>query len=285
MNKRKLCNIKINLPTKTELLEIEKEDYKRKKSDVNNFSYWYPKIKDCGFKTPESIVIPLSFEWYQWLNSDHYTKERINEFKEHIIKNLEKLNFNYQRDLFIKNNDFSNKFSFGDCKVTDISKIGEQFLNLSYAGLCVGAGGSTEIVVREFISNKKGEQGNKPTIYQGMPLNTEYRIFYDFDKNNVVSICNYWDPETMKKSLKNTPDGDVFKSYENILVNDFEKHKKELLELAKKHLKNVTNIKGIWSVDFMYINDEFYLIDMATAETSYYRETIKEYVEKQISEK
>lgn len=273
--KKSLKDIKIHLPSQEELLEIEKENYEKKKEDINNFSYWYPKIKDCGLKTPESIVIPLNYEWSHWLNSDCYTQEKINKLTEYIIKNLQKEKFDYQRTLFIKNNNFSNKFSFNDCKVTDISHIGQQFLNIAYAALCVGAGDSTEVVVREYIDSIKEE---KPAIYNGMPLNTEYRLFYDFDVQKIITICNYWEPDVMNQSLANSPDEDIFKSYQDELVKSYEAHKEELHEIAERGLSNVKELNGVWSVDFMYIDSQFYLIDMATAETSYYREKIQDYL-------
>lgn len=42
-------------------------------------------------------------------------------------------------------------------------------------------------------------QRTEPCIYKGLPLHTEYRVFIDADKNDVIGIAPYWDPDTMKK--------------------------------------------------------------------------------------
>lgn len=273
--KKKRIDLSRFLPTPEELEKIQEEVYLNKLNDKNNFSYWFPKIKNCGIKVPESVIIPLTKEWYKWLESDNYQPEKIKEFSEFILGKLKESGFNTNRTLFIKNNDFSGKFYFNNCcKVDNLNKIGDNFVLLNYESLLVGAGNATEVVIREFIKNNK----DIPTIYKGMPLNTEFRLFYDFDTHEVVTICNYWDKETMENSLpKFSDDGSTYRQYANTLVDNFEKYKDMIVDVAKKYLVNVHSLCGIWSVDFMYVNDEVYLIDMATAETSYYRERIIDY--------
>lgn len=57
-------------------------------------------------------------------------------------------------------------------------------------------------MVRDFIPDTE----NNPTIYHGLPLHTEYRVFVDFNATDpfeqVLGISPYWEPKTMKsKSL------------------------------------------------------------------------------------
>lgn len=273
MNIKNLLLEDLTIPTPEEICKFKKEQYDEKLKSPNNFSYWYPKIKDCGILVPESIIMPISFYWYVWLESDDYQPDKVQEFNEIILKFLKENNFNTNRKLFIKNNSFSNKFVFNTCCVEDIEDIGLKFINVNYGSLIVGAGNGTELVVREFIENSE----KIPTIYEGMPLNVEFRIFYDFDTNTFIDIFNYWDKDTMENSLHDTLDRQTYSSYSETLEKQFEETKGLIEELAVKHLKDI-DLKGIWSVDFMYVNNKVYLIDMATAETSYYFDRISDYV-------
>ena len=58
-----------------------------------------------------------------------------------------------------------------------------------------GVSTTNEWVVREFIGDKE----NNPCIYKGLPLHTEYRVFIDCDKNEIIGFNPYWDPEIMLK--------------------------------------------------------------------------------------
>ena len=60
-----------------------------------------------------------------------------------------------------------------------------------------GVSSNNEWVVREFIDDKE----NNPTIYNGLPLHTEYRVFVDFDKEEIIGISPYWHPEVMKENF------------------------------------------------------------------------------------
>lgn len=261
------------MPSPEVFEKMERENYERKKASINNFSYWFPRIKNCGFDVPDSVVIPISFEWYHWLCSDSYTEEKIHELTELLKGELEKSGFNYHRTLFMKNNDFSNKFDFRDCRIDDISKIGKQFLNINYAAMCLGAGCGTEAVIREFIEDST----EKPSIYEGMPLNCEFRMFYDFDEHRIVDIFCYWDKDTMESHLSGK-ELQTYISYEEILDRQFKSNRDILKSLAEIKLVAVGGFSGIWSIDFMTANGRFYLIDMATAERSYYYERIADYV-------
>lgn len=266
---------KINPISEEEMEKENKRIYENRKKSLNNFSYWYPKItKDNKFKTPESIVLPISYEWHKWLGCDNYKEEKIKEFQNYLISMIEKTNFNINRKLFIKTNDFSNKFVFNFPKLESIDSIASQFLDVNYGGLIVGLPSATEIVIREYITNKE----KVPEIYMGMPLNTEFRAFYDFDEHILIDIFNYWDKETMESNLYGH-EKKIYMDYADILESKYRKNKDKLKSIITENLKNNNEFKGIWSIDFMYVNGEYYLIDMATVETSYYRERIQNYIE------
>lgn len=235
--------------------------------DKNNLSYWYPKIKDCGIKTPDTIVIPINYAQFKWLGGDNYEDKDIKSMGTFIHNRIKSSELKNNKKLFMKTGTFSNKFNFASCKIEDFDTIGEQFLDIYYAAMCVGDGNSTEIVIREFIES---DNDIKP-IYNGMPLSTEFRIFYDFDNKKILGEFNYWDRETVAKSLRyeKNNDAEIFLSEIDRIENNFTKYIGKVTELINKCMKNVT-LEGKWSIDIMKAKDEFYLIDMATAETSYY---------------
>lgn len=68
--------------------------------------------------------------------------------------------------------------------------------------MIVGADDTSEVVFREFIGSKE----DVPTIYSGMPLHTEFRVFYDFGSKKAIGVSNYWNPEVMEKSMHNPLD-------------------------------------------------------------------------------
>jgi len=132
-----------------------------------------------------------------------------------------------------------------------------------YTSMLVGAGNTNEVVFREFLVDEE----NRLTIYDGMPLHTEYRVFYDFDTHKVVGVSNYWHPDVMKGNLKGEDDTHYEAEKENI-VADYETHKSFVIKEVQKWMKGVTNLKGKWSIDVMKNANTFYLIDMARMERS-----------------
>ena len=260
----------IKLPTREELEKIVKDRFENSLKNVNELSFWYPKIEVIGFKTPMTLIKKLTFEEFKWLGSDSYSPEKIEEFNQNLNIFLDENHWDKTKDLFVKSGLCSNKFvfKFPYVKAEEIKeKLGEHALNVYYGGMC-GELYSTEIVFREFLHTNVKEK-----IYIGMPLNEEYRVFYDFDKKQIIGIFNYWDPESMKKGLYGE-DLITFSRYENVINERFERNKERVLMECKNNLPKA-DLTGRWSIDFMMVEDELYLIDCATAEKSYYYDKTK----------
>ena len=64
------------------------ESYDKCIKDVNNLSNWFLKIKDVGFKVPDTVVVPLSFDRFRWLSSDNYTEDEIELFTKELKEYL-----------------------------------------------------------------------------------------------------------------------------------------------------------------------------------------------------
>ena len=171
----------------------------------------------------------------------------------------------------IKNGAFSNKFNANDC-FSNYYDIPRKFLNIQYAGMCYDADGTSEMIIREVIDY---DPSVVPTIYNGLPLRPEYRVFVDFDNDNTLYIVNYWDYDYCYSHLNKT-DKIIFDYMRSYLESEFENNKDKVIELIENNLipynkKNEDRLTGIWSVDIMKADKDYYLIDMAIGcQSAYY---------------
>ena len=185
-------------------------------------------------------------------------------------------------DYFIKTGTYSSKYEFRNAHIHDpkeINEMGEYFLFLNHLTCSMasplnntcfyGANTTNEWVLRKYIKDKE----HNPTIYNGLPLHTEYRVFVDFDADEVLGISPYWRADVMKGKFKNasTPqerhDYVIYQMHEDILQSRYDDSARMILEEIKKILPAV-ELVGQWSVDVMRNGDDYYIIDMALAENS-----------------
>lgn len=257
------------------VLKRRKENYMACQSNLENMSYWLPKVHSSIEKSkvnlaiPETLIVHLDFDRWRWLTSDNYKEEAIAEFNE-FLKNETKDFREGKSKVFMKTGIFSNKFQFDQTEITNDETIGSQLLDMFYTSMIYGASETAEIAFREFIETEAGI----PSIYNGMPLNTEYRVFYDFDNKKVLGVSNYWHPEVMEPALKDQ-DLETYLLYKNKLVSSFQEHKDEVSSLVHEALKEETSLKGSWSVDILKSGKKFWLIDMARMERSALRNVME----------
>lgn len=243
-----------------------KKRFEEANSNLENMSYWLPKIFDkfnqqSALQIPDTKIVKLTQEQWEWLTSDRYTPEDIAKFDEELKSEInEFLDFG---DLFMKTGVFSNKFNYTDTQINKEDTIGKKFLNMFYQSMIVGAANTAEVVVRINVPNVE----NRTTIYEGMPLRTEFRVFYDFDKKEVVGVSNYWHPEIMESRLQEEDLSGYLVEKETI-ITEYNALKGQVSEEVSLALSDVTELTGRWSVDVMKNGEEFWLIDMARMEVS-----------------
>jgi hypothetical protein len=255
--------------TQAEIDEHNRKEYEKDRANLNNFSYWFPKIKDCGMLVPESHVFIMPFEVYEKSIAGMCDGHVSNELHEWIAENALPVMPKYGY-MFVKNGIFSNKFNFDNNCLATKDTLAKNYLSIQHGAMCVEAGGYTELVLRKRIRHNRWHTA---TIYNGMPLRVEIRTFYDFDKRDTLYSVNYWDYEQIAPNLGFRTEKIVFDHVRHEIEEGFREHRMKVEAKVFEHMANVQGLEGIWSVDTLIDeNGEYWLIDMALGATSVYNE-------------
>ena len=265
---------KFERPTDEEMEQLAFKRYQDDRKYPENFSNWCNCIKDYGSFAHARIINNqvLTFEeMKEFEKTDNINKvdwERLNEILEPTLDKMEP-GIKYS----IKNGCFSNKFEFDTCVATK-DNLAEQFWKINYMSCMFSAGGNTELVVREYIKELKDET---LTIYNGMPLRTEARVFYNMNTKQIEYIVDYWDYNYCHNNLHTFNDKvifDIFHNKTNVPVTNHEVEFNKLCKYIETNIDTlqIEGLEGIWSIDFMYnkYNNIVYLIDMARGFRSAY---------------
>lgn len=246
--------------------------YKRLSENKNSIANWFEPLKTAinnqeFFKVPQTKILRLPIELAQFIRIE-YPETRIEDrdaFNDFIFKAFE---LEDDKTYFIKTGNFSSKFQFANAKCSEPREMGEYFQVINNFAMEVGAGSTIDLTVREYIEDIE----NNPTIYNGMPLRTEFRAFVDFDKNEVFGTVPYWDPTVMKNVLKNQAiaslnpnimqDFQTYLTHEDKLNKEFNTHVTTINKNLEKLIPNI-NLQGQYSIDVMKNGEDFYVIDMA----------------------
>lgn len=270
-----------------DILDLDPFVYELLNHDPNTMSNWLFAIKEVVdktqfFKIPKTRIIKVPLALLQ--------STRVYDFRELSPLSLEIINrfacrvfdLDLEKDYFIKTGTFSSKFDFRNAKVTEGQEVSELGSYLWYIQsqtnqmasplnnkVIYGVSSNNEWVVREFIDDKE----NNPTIYNGLPLHTEYRVFVDFDKEEIIGISPYWHPEVMKENfldigvsapIQKNHDYINYINHEETLMKRYEENKDLVVSEVSRLLADC-KLKGQWSIDIMQNGSDYWLIDMARA--------------------
>ena len=279
-----------------DIMDLDPVMYEMLDSNKNSMGYWLPKlVSACTgqsfFKIPATKVVkvPLPLLQLTRLEYTSLTPVTLSIVDKWAMKAFD---LDVRKDYFIKTGTYSSKFDFRNVKVTsekEVRELGEYLLYIHYqanqmAGPLVmprpivGTSTTNEWVVRDFIPDTE----NNPTIYKGLPLHTEYRVFVDCETKRVIGFTPYWDPEGMKNRFGHQSDADnphnthdymIFKAHEDTLMDRYYANIDLVLQEVEKLLPGL-DLPGQWSLDIMQNGEDFWLIDMGLAEQSTFREVI-----------
>lgn len=279
-----------------DIMDLDPIMYEMLGTNKNSMGFWLPKlVSACAgqsfFKIPATKVakVPLPLLQLTRLEYSSLTPVTLAIVDKWAMKAFA---LDIHKDYFIKTGTYSSKFDFRNAKVTsekEVRELGEYLVYIhsqanQMAGPLVlphpmyGCSTTNEWVVRDYIPDAE----NCPTIYKGLPLHTEYRVFIDCETKKVLGWHPYWEPEGMKNRLGHQNDADdphnvhdyiIFSNYEPTMTARYQAN----IEKVIKHVEAILpglDLPGQWSLDIMQNGDDFWLIDMALAEQSTFREVI-----------
>lgn len=269
-----------------DILDYDPLMYAMIDTNPNSMSHWLPAIAETAvshgfFKIPKTVIAHMPMTVLQLTRKEfqQLTPATFDILNRYCMKIF---SLDVNKDYFIKTGTYSSKFDFRNAHVhgeKEVRELGEYLLFIHHDANAMasslaspaiyGVSTTTEWVVREFIEDKE----DNPTIYKGMPLHTEYRVFVDFDTDSVLAAAPYWEPATMKKrfgenrDLHDAHDGVIYQMHEDTLMRRYNENKDRVAAEISKFIPDVA-LTGQWSVDVMQNGDDFYIIDMALAENS-----------------
>lgn len=280
-----------------DILDLDPIIYEILGTNPNSMGHWFPQlVQACRdqdfFKIPATTIakVPITL-----LQLSRIGYENLNPTTLKIVDMWAEKAFKLDRgkEYFIKTGTYSSKFDFRNAHVhgeKEVQELGEYLLYIQCEanGMasplntpCIyGVSTTNEWVVREFIHDKE----SNPCIYKGLPLHTEYRVFVDCDTDKILGTFEYWDPELMKNRFSNYSDANSPHQIHDYMT--FMAHEKTMGKRFKENVKRVTaeiarllpdlNLEGQWSIDVMQNGDDFWIIDMATAQDSAFFEKVPE---------
>lgn len=255
-------------------LHYERGRYIRALADRNDLPYWFAQVKGCGFRVPETKIIQMPLKLWSGMHRqlDGLQKGFLEKLGRFVEANWDLVPGDLDIDgrMFYRSGTCSGKFCMRENSIVNSKdEIPLRIFNTFYEGECLGKPESVHLVFREFIETSY----DRPSIYEGLKLNTEFRVFYDFDRHRFIQGFDYWgDHDPMMEGI---PDGEQ-EGYERtypVLEEEFSRLLPVLERECEEKLKDVC-LRGRWSVDFMWSGTEFVLIDMALMEHSHFADRV-----------
>lgn len=249
--------------------DLTEKLYVRFGENKNSMHNWLKEVQYALSKSKTELICPktkvyrLPIELAQFIRLEYQdtSKEDRELFNEIIFNQFE---LEDGKTYFIKTGTFSSKFQFANAKCFEPREMGEYFQVINNFAMSVGAGQTIDLVVREYIEDVE----NNPTIYNGMPLRTEFRAFVDCDTKELIGIVPYWNPIVMKRALKAGLSDSMEADYQTYLKHEdklmFEYN--EYLPKVRKEIQELLSelhLQGKYSIDVMKNGNDLYVIDLA----------------------
>lgn len=236
------------------------------------------------FKIPETTVIRVPMTLLQLSRCDYAeltpaTMAVVDRFCKKVF------HLDETKEYFVKTGTYSSKFDFRNCRVSgakEVNELGEYLLYINFQAAQMasplnnkqiyGVSTTNEWAVREYIQDKEGN----PTIYKGMPLHTEYRVFADLNTKKILGVSPYWRPDIMERRFGHENDANsphqihdyiVYKAHEKKLMERYEENVVRVCEALEKMLPEIY-LDGQWAIDVMQNGEDFWVIDMSLAQNS-----------------
>ena len=288
-----------------DILDLDPITYEVIGMNRNSMGHWFPQLVEACkgrdfFKIPATTIAKVPMPLLQLTRQEYsgLTQTTLNIVDQWA---MEAFHLDENKDYFIKTGTYSSKFDFRNAHVhgpKEVHDLGEYLLFIHFQALmmasplsspCIyGASTTNEWVVREYIQDKE----DNPSIYMGLPLHTEYRVFIDCDTKEVIGIHPYWDPDVMKQRFQQgiqqedvhmKHDYVTYAAHEETLMRRYKEHKDEVVQHVAEILPDL-KLTGQWSLDIMQNGGDFWLIDMGVAENSAFYQCVPEALRRPVKE-
>lgn len=197
-----------------DILDLDPVTYEILGMNPNAMGYWFPELVSAVkagsiFKLPKTKILKVPLTMLQLTRLDYGS---LNPTTLRIVDEFcyKAFDLKEENEYFVKTGTYSSKFNFRNAHIVgakEVRELGEYLLFIQNQA-CMAAGPlsqpciygmstTNEWVVREYIKDKE----NNPCIYKGMPLHTEYRVFVDFDTDEILGMTPYWRSDIMKQRL------------------------------------------------------------------------------------
>jgi len=224
----------------------------------NSMMYWYPRIKDLGIPTPDTILIPVQLDFDEiCILVDGGKSDKVTKIYGQVKQAANKIGF----PIFLRGSESANKHDWvRSCFVQNENQISSAMQNLAEFSAMVDISFDC-LAVRKFL-----DLDFKFKAFNGMPVAAERRYFV---KNKKVQCWHpYW-PET---SIKNPTSKDWLAELRELQTPG--EGEVELLTWDAELIGET--LGGYWSVDFCrHKNGTWYVTDMALGEQSYHWTTCR----------
>lgn len=254
--------------------DLSEKLYDRFADNPNSLYNWITPLTDAlkasgsVLKSPKTKTLRLPIELAQFIRLEYHETSQHDKdlFNEWIFDTFE---LEDGKTYFIKTGNFSSKFQFANAKCYEPREMGEYFTVINNFAMEVGAGHSVDLVVREYIEDVE----DNPTIYNGMPLRTEFRTFVDCDTNELIGTVPYWHPIVMKRAFKHgladsiQQDYVTYQAHEDELTREYNDNLNRVNKEIKAMLPHL-DLSGRWSIDIMKNGEDLYVIDLALMDES-----------------
>lgn len=235
---------------------------KRKElQEYTDMSYWFPKLqKITGIKLPKTILLNAN---YRSLMNELLGDESVLPVTEKLVEKIISTSKDIGVPLFLRTGLTSAKHNWENtCYVDNVDRkilIRHLYNIVEFSEIADMIGiGSNTWAVREYLPVKTNLRIG---LWGNMPVTKERRYF--IDKGKVVHRQAYWDPEAVRQGKPS-----------NILWEDILRDINRQFDDEVKLLTGLSETVGevfpeYWSIDWLYVGQEWYLTDMARGEISY----------------
>ena len=279
-----------------DILDLDPVIYRMLGMNPNSIGFWFPALAEAVltqdfFRIPKTKILKVPLPMLQLTRLDYgmLTQATMQVVDRYCFTAF---GLDEKKEYFVKTGTYSSKFDFRNAHVhgeKEVRELGEYLLFIQNQA-CMAAGPlsspciygmstTNEWCVREYIPDKE----QNLCIYKGLPLHTEYRVFADFDTDEILGISPYWHPDVMKQrlgheedsgSIHNIHDYTTFLAHEDTLMERYRENKDKVLGHMGQLVRDIS-LPGQWSIDIMQNGDDFWIIDMALAANSALKECIQ----------